>query len=307
MTGNAPEEIPYGRDFSARPGELTRLSSRVRRILANNPGPFTFTGTCTYVVGNGRVAVIDPGPDDPAHIAALLAGLEGETIGAALVTHTHRDHSPGARLLKQATGAEIIGCGPYVPARDLSIGEINPLDAANDLDHRPDRLLHDGEFFQGEGFTLACVETPGHTMNHLAFALLEEKALFSGDHVMAWSTTIVAPPDGAMQPYMASLDRLLARDDHIYWPGHGGPVEEPQRFARALMHHRRARERAILDRLKAGDTKIETIVANVYAELDPRLRGAAALSVFAHLEDLIAREMVVSDGPPTLIASYRLL
>ncbi len=303
---NTPDDIPYRRDFGVRPSELMRLSPLVRRILANNPGPFTFTGTCTYVVGQGRVAVIDPGPDDPAHIAALLAALQGETIVAALVTHTHRDHSPGARLLQQVTGAEIIGCGPYVPARDLVLGEINALDAANDLAHVPDRLLRDGEIFQGEGFTLACVETPGHTMNHLAFALPEEKALFSGDHVMAWSTTIVAPPDGAMHPYMDSLDRLLARDDEVYWPGHGGAVEEPQRFVRALIHHRHAREKAIIERLAAGDTKIEAIVVNVYKDLDPRLRGAAALSVFAHMEDLIARERVTPDGPTTLTASYRL-
>lgn len=302
-----PEEIPYKRDFPARSGELMRLSPRVRRIVANNPGPFTFTGTCTYIVGEGRVAVIDPGPDDPAHIAAILSAAQGETITAALVTHTHRDHSPGARLLKRATGAEIIGCGPYVPARDLALGEINPLDAANDLEHKPDRVLHDGDLFNGDGFTLACVRTPGHTVNHLAFALVEEQGLFSGDHVMAWSTTIVAPPDGAMRPYMESLDRLLFRDDRVYWPGHGAPVDEPRRFVRALVHHRHAREAAILDRLKAGDTKIETIVAAVYKDLDPRLRGAAALSVFAHLEDLITREQVTSEGQATLTASYHLL
>jgi glyoxylase-like metal-dependent hydrolase (beta-lactamase superfamily II) len=306
MTDESQEDIPYRRDFAARPGELMRLSPLVRRIVANNPGPFTFTGTCTYVVGQGRVAIIDPGPDDPAHIAALLTALGDEKIVASLVTHTHRDHSPAARALKEATGAEIIGCGPYVPARDLVLGEINPLDAANDQEHVPDRLLHDGDVFQGDGFSLACVKTPGHTMNHLAFALPEEKTLFSGDHVMAWSTTVIAPPDGAMRPYMASLDKLLARDDEVYWPGHGGPVEEPRRFVRAMLNHRRAREKAILERLKAGDTKIETIVANVYKDLDPRLRGAAALSVFAHLEDFVAREMVMSDGPATLTALYRL-
>jgi glyoxylase-like metal-dependent hydrolase (beta-lactamase superfamily II) len=306
MSDDAPEEeIPYRREFNTKAGELVRLSPLVRRIVANNPGPFTFTGTCTYVVGQGRVAVIDPGPDDPAHIAAILSALGDETIVASLVTHTHRDHSPGARLLKQATGAEIIGCGPYEPARDLVLGEINALDAANDQAHMPDRLLHDGEVFQGEGFSLACVETPGHTANHLTFALPEEQALFSGDHVMAWSTTIVAPPDGAMQPYMTSLEKLLARDDIVYWPGHGGPVEEPRRFVRALRHHRRARETAIFERLKAGDTKIEAIVAAIYKDLDPRLRGAAALSVFAHLEDLAARGSVAADGPVTLTASYR--
>jgi len=304
MTDETHEEIPYSRDFTARPGELTRLSPLVRRIVANNPGPFTFAGTCTYVVGEERVAIIDPGPDDPAHIAAILAALGKETIVAALITHTHRDHSPGARALKQATGAEIIGCAPYAAARDLALGEINPLDAANDLGHQPDRILREGDVFHGAGFSLAAIETPGHTMNHLAFALPEEQTLFSGDHVMAWSTTIVAPPDGAMTSYMASLGKLLARDDKIYWPGHGGAVEEPQRFVRALLHHRRAREKAILERLKAGDTQIEAIVANVYKGLDPRLRGAAALSVLAHLEDLVTRGEAIADGPVTLAAAY---
>jgi len=306
MTDTTLEDIPYNRDFDVKPGDVMRVSPRVRRILADNPGPFTFKGTNTYIVGEGHVAIIDPGPDDPVHVIAMLSALQDETVSAILVTHTHNDHSPAARALKEATGAEIIGCAPYAPARALELGEINPLDSANDLSHQPDWVLHEGERFQGDGFSLVCVETPGHTMNHLAFALPEDNALFSGDHVMGWSTTIVAPPDGAMQPYIASLEKLLIRDERIYWPAHGGAIENPKHFVSALLQHRRARETAIYERLKAGDTKIEEIVANVYKSLDPRLINAAALSVLAHLEDLVARNIAVADGPAVLTASYRL-
>ena len=218
-------------------------------MVAPNPGPFTFTGTCVYVVGEGDVAVIDPGPDDPAHVAALLAALSGEKITKILATHTHRDHSPAARRLQEATGAEIIGCAPYFPARELALGETNKLDAANDLDHSPDRLMADGDVLSGSDFTLRAVATPGHTMNHLCFELAEEKALFTGDHIMGWSTTIVAPPDGAMRHFLDLLEKLRGFDHAIYWPGHGGPVTQPQRFLRALLHHRRAREMSILGAL----------------------------------------------------------
>ncbi len=196
------EEPHFDLSFVGPPGQLMRVSKLVRRMVAPNPGPFTFTGTCVYVVGEGEVAVIDPGPDDPAHVAALLAALSGEKVTKILATHTHRDHSPAARPLQQATGAEIIGCAPYFPARELALGETNKLDAANDLDHSPDRFMADGDVVSGSGFTLRAVATPGHTMNHLCFELAEEKALFTGDHIMGWSTTIVAPPDGAMRPFL---------------------------------------------------------------------------------------------------------
>jgi len=300
-----PEEISFNRSFEGRPGELVRLSPLVRRMVAGNAGPMTFTGTCTYVVGNGQAAIIDPGPEEPNHIAALLDALRGETINAILVTHTHRDHSPGARALKAATGAKILGCAPQRLARDRLQGEIGRLDAANDLDHAPDAVMSEGDAIGTAEFTLACVETPGHTMNHQAFALLQEEALFSGDHVMAWSTSVVTPPDGAMRHYMASLEKLRAREDKIYWPGHGGPVTEPQRYARGLAQHRRVREASILSRIAAGDMTIETIVAHVYEGLDPALRMAAALSVFAHLEDLVERGLVKVEGPATLGAAYR--
>ena len=285
-------------------GRLETVAPLIRRRIAPNGGPFTASGTCTSVVGKGRIAILDPGPDDPTHIDALLADLPGEQVDAIVVTHTHRDHSPGARLLAARTGAPIVGCGPHRAARALAEGEVPLLDASADRAHAPKRVMAEGDALSGPGWTLVAVETPGHTMNHLAFALPEAQALFSGDHVMAWSTTIVAPPDGAMQAYMASLDKLRRRDERIYWPGHGGPVREPARFLRGLACHRRQREAAIRARLAGGDTGIGEIVAAIYQGLDPRLQGAAALSVYAHLEDLVGRGLVTTEGPPRLDSVY---
>ena len=303
----APETAPApGFDAALPPaGRLESLSPLVRRRICPNGGPFTASGTCSYVVGRGRVAVIDPGPSDAGHVEALLADLGSERIEAIVVTHTHRDHSPGARLLQGLTGAPIVGCGPHRAARELAENELPALDASADREHRPDRELADGESLHGEGWTLTAVATPGHTMNHLAFALPQENTLFSGDHVMAWSTSIVAPPDGSMRAYMASLDRLRARDETLYWPGHGGPVRDPRRFVRGLAAHRRQREAAIRARLVAGDEDIRAIVGAVYHGLSPKLLGAAALSVFAHLEDLVERGLVVTDGPPLLGGRFR--
>jgi glyoxylase-like metal-dependent hydrolase (beta-lactamase superfamily II) len=302
----ASEPPRFDLAFESAPGELVALSPLVRRMLANNPSPFTFRGTNTYVVGRGAVAVIDPGPDDPRHVAALLKALDGERVAQIVVTHTHRDHSPGARLLKRATGAPIVGCGPHVAARALAEGETAKLDAANDLDHAPDGEMKDGDAVEGEGWRLVALATPGHTMNHLAFHLPQEKALFTGDHVMAWSTSIVAPPDGAMGPYMASLEKLRGRDDAIYWPGHGGPARDPQRFVRALLGHRRAREAAIVARLKEAPRDVRALVEMNYAGLASHLRGAAALSTLAHLEDLAERGLVAYEGPDGLAALWRL-
>jgi glyoxylase-like metal-dependent hydrolase (beta-lactamase superfamily II) len=283
-------------------GDLQQVSPLVRRLIAPNPSPFTFTGTCTYIVGRGKVAVVDPGPESEDQLAAILKAVDGETISHIVVTHTHRDHSPGARALKAATGAKIYGCARHIPIENDASGR---LDASHDLDHLPDHEMHDGDRLEGAGFSLAAVHTPGHASNHLCFALPQENALLSGDHVMAWSTTIVAPPDGAMHAYMKSLDKLRARDDVIYWPGHGGPVLDPQRYVRALAHHRRQREVSILNRLAAGDTDIATIVETIYEGLDPRLKLAAALSVLAHMEDMVNRGVVACDGPATLVANYR--
>lgn len=294
-------------DRTAQPaaGRLERLSPLIRRIVAPNPGPFTFTGTCTYVVGEGEVAVIDPGPADARHIDGLIEALGHERITHIIATHTHRDHTPGAALLKERTGAMLVGCGPHRPARPLR-GSEDGVETGGDRHWRPERELIDGEIFEGRGFTLEAVHTPGHTTNHLAFALKEENALFCGDHVMAWSTTVVMPPDGSMRDFMLSLERLKGRDESVFWPGHGGPVTAPRRFVRALIAHRRMREHAILLRVEAGDETIAAMVERIYEGLDPRLKPAAGLSVYAHLEDLVGRGLVATDGDPEPDGRYRM-
>ena len=268
-------------------GRIIRLSPLVRRLLAPNPSPFTFSGTQVHIVGTGEVAVIDPGPDMPEHVDALLTALAGERVTAILVTHTHRDHSPASRPLKAATGAPIIGCAPLA-LPDSAQGA----DELFDQDYRPDRVLANGERLEGIGWTLEAVATPGHTSNHLCFALPEEQALFSGDHVMGWSTSVISPPDGDMGAYMASLDTLLARDDAIYYPGHGEPVDNPQQLVRGLIGHRRQREGQILRALRDADLGISDLVSRMYKSLDPRLHPAAAQSVLAHLIDLERRGLV---------------
>ena len=273
------------------PRAPTRLSPLVRRLVAPNASAFSFNGTCTYIVGVGRVAIVDPGPDDDSHLSAILAAVEGERVETILVTHTHRDHSPGAKPLAAATGARVVGAAPFVATGDGTEG----LDSAHDRDYAPDAILADGERLQGLGFSIEAIATPGHCANHLCFALLEEKALLSGDHVMAWSTSVVAPPDGSMRDYMASLEKLRGRAESVYWPGHGGPVVEPQRYVRALIHHRRQREASILAALKDGPQTIAALVARVYVGLSPSLTRAAGLSTLAHLEDLGERGLVVAE------------
>jgi glyoxylase-like metal-dependent hydrolase (beta-lactamase superfamily II) len=296
------EELTFETAANAKAGELLRVSPRVRRLVANNPSPFTFTGTCAYILGVGKVAVLDPGPLDETHIDALLDAVRGERIERVFVTHTHRDHACAAALLKARTGATILGARPFSP-RSLPGGE-GGLDASHDLAYAPDRILEDGERVEGETYTLETVSTPGHSANHLSFALIEENSLFSGDHVMAWSTSVVAPPDGSMGDYMASLEKLRARGETLYWPGHGGPVVDPQRYVRGLLHHRRQREAAILGRIEAGDRTVAAIVAKIYVGLNPALVGAARLSTLAHLQDLLARGLVRADGEPDLKARY---
>ena len=273
-------------------GIVETLDPLVRRLLAPNPSPFTHSGTQSYIVGRGDVAVIDPGPDVPEHVDALLGAVRGERIAFILCTHTHRDHSPASRPLQAATGAPIVGCPP------LAFDDDGPrADAAFDFDYRPDRVLADGETVSGEGWTLEAVATPGHTSNHLCYALPENRALFTGDHVMGWSTTIVSPPDGDMAAYMASLARLLARDDAVYYPAHGSAIVKPQRLVRGLIGHRRQREGQILRHLQAGEGHIPAMVAAMYKGVDPGLHPAAARSVLAHLIDLEARGMVSEEGP----------
>lgn len=302
---DSPDRIPFDRSLDARSDQVQVVSPLVRRVIANNGGPFTFTGTCSYLVGRGTVTVLDPGPDDPRHRDALLGALDpGETVTRIVVTHTHKDHSTGAAALQAVTGAPVVGCAPFRPDPSPLGPEARRWDASHDAAYRPDHVLADGERVSGPGYDLFALATPGHTANHLAFVLPQEQALFSGDHVMAWSTTVVAPPDGSMRAYMMSLDRLATRADTVYWPGHGGPVHQPQRFVRALAHHRRQREQAILGRLRAGDSTVDTLVARLYVDLAPALRGAASMSVLAHLEDLTARGLAVADGPLTTRARF---
>ncbi len=265
-----------------------RLEPGVLRLTANNPSPFTNTGTQSYVVGTHDVAVIDPGPaDDAEHLAALIAAIDGRPVRAILCTHTHRDHSPLARELKAVTGAPIVGCAP------LAIDDGGPrADASFDHDYAPDRVLADAASVCGEGWTLTAVATPGHTSNHLCFAL-DNGALFSGDHVMGWSTSIVSPPDGDMGDYMASLDKLLGRDDRVYYPGHGPQVDNPRRLVRGMMGHRKSREGAILRLLGGGEGDTMAMVAKMYSGLDPRMHPAAERSVLAHLLDLRKRGLVM--------------
>lgn len=304
----ADEELAeprFTRAFTPAHGEPIPVAEGVVRITAGNRGPLTFEGTNSYLVGTRSLAVIDPGPDDDAHFSALMAAIDGRPVSHIAVTHTHRDHSPLSRRLKAATGAEVVAEGPHRAARPLHEGESNPLSESADQVFSPDRRLHDGETIEGDGWRLQALLTPGHTANHAAYALLGTGIVFSGDHVMAWATSIVAPPDGAMRDYMASLDRLLARpEDRLYLPGHGGPVEEPHAFLRGLKAHRRLRERAVLERLRKGDRTIGELVRSIYASTDPRLHGAAGLSVFAHLEDLVARGAARTDGPPALNGVY---
>jgi len=300
------DDIPFDKSFDLAPETVDEIVPGVRRVLADNPSPFTFKGTVSYIVGRGRVAIIDPGPLDEAHIAALLDAVRGETVTHIFVTHTHRDHSPAVPRIKAATGAVVLAEGPHRPARPLHVGEAPRLDASNDTDFRPDRALHDGEVIAGPGWTIEAVATPGHTANHMAFALKEADLLFSGDHVMAWSTPVVAPPDGAMSDYMASLQKLARRSEPIYLPGHGGAVRDAPRFVAHYIRHRQAREASILHRLAKGEADIPTLVRAIYIGLDPRLVKAAGLSVLAHLEDLVTRGLVVTEGEPSIAGRYRL-
>jgi glyoxylase-like metal-dependent hydrolase (beta-lactamase superfamily II) len=300
------EDIPFDKSLALVPDTAEEVVPGVRRVMANNPGPFTFKGTISYIVGKGNVAIIDPGPDDPAHIGALLDAVGNETVTHIFVTHTHRDHSPAVPAIKAATGATVYAEGPHRAARPLHIGEHNPLDASADRDFKPDVALKDGAVVEGDGWAIEAITTPGHTANHMCYALKDTNILFAGDHVMAWATSIVAPPDGAMSDYMASLNKLAKRSETIYLPGHGPAIKDAPRFVSYYILHRKAREASILHRLGKGETDIPTIVRAIYIGIDPRLTGAAGLSVLAHLEDLVARGAVTTNGPASIAGRYRL-
>lgn len=294
--------IPFVRDFDFEYGRCDQVSPLIRRVVAKNPGPFTFTGTGTYIVGRGAVAVIDPGPADPEHLEALKRAVAGEQVTHVLVTHTHADHSPLARPFAESQGA------PVFAARPPGAGGASDARTEEDADEAffPDVVLEGGEQLAGPGWTIETLATPGHASNHLAFALLEENALFSGDHVMGWSTTVVAPPDGDMGAYYASLDLVAARGFSTLWPTHGPPVVEPAPFLAAYKAHRRERERQILSQIEAGHATISEMVPAIYAQVDPRLWPAASMSALAHLLHLHRAGVVEAEPAPGAQARWRI-
>ncbi len=296
--------IPYVREIQFEYGVCDQVSPLIRRVVARNPGPFTFMGTGTYIVGRGEVAVIDPGPDLPEHLEAILAALEpGERVTHILVTHHHSDHSPLARPLKARTGAAIYGCAVGAAAEESTIRT----EAGADFDFAPDvSLCGGGQVLEGPGWTLEAVATPGHTSNHICFALKEENALFSGDHIMGWSTTVITPPDGDMTDYMDSLERVKARNFDVLWPTHGPPILEVTPFIEAYAAHRRAREAQVLAAVGEGYERIVEMVPKLYADVDSRLHPAAARSVLGHMIDLVRRGKVATDGPAQIDSRYRL-
>ena len=283
--------LTFNREFTPGYGELVEVTPLIRRLVAANNGPFTAWGTGTYVIGRGKVAIIDPGPADATHIDTLHRHLAGEQVTDLVITHTHMDHSPGAALLKQRTGARVAGCGPHGARGETT-------EAGADYDFRPDLQLHDGEQVKGPGWTLTAVTTPGHTSNHLCFCLEQEQSLFTGDHVMGWSTTVISPPDGDMTAYMASLAKLAARADRLFYPTHGAPIAAPQTYVCQLIAHRIERETQVLACVECGIPTIEGMVERLYAGIDPRLHRAAGRSVQAHLLKLISEGRVrcIGDG-----------
>ena len=293
--------IPFVRDFEAPYEVPERVSPMISRLLARNPSPFTFKGTGVHIVGANEgasdIAVIDPGPLVPEHLDALKRAVAGRNLTHILVTHTHADHSPAARPLREWTGTKTYGFGPHGGLADEAIN----IEEGGDRKFMPDVIVRDGDIIEGSGFSFECVFTPGHTSNHMCYALREEKALFTGDHVMGWSTTVVAPPDGDMAQYLASLRKLIARDDRILYPTHGGPIRDPKPFLEAYLKHRLEREAQIIACIRDGLATIPQMVARMYVDVDKRLHPAAARSVLAHLIQLEDEGRVLRNG-----ATYRL-
>ncbi|MFL5298425.1 MAG: MBL fold metallo-hydrolase [Phenylobacterium sp.] len=287
--------IPYVRDIEFEYGACDQVSPLIRRVIANNPGPFTFKGTGTYIVGRGEVAVIDPGPDDAAHLEAILAAVAGERVTHILITHHHSDHSPLAGPLKAKTGAAIYGC-PVTKVVEDEAGAPK-MEAGHDLAFQPDVNLCGGGEVAGPGWTMEAIPTPGHTSNHLCYALKEENACFTGDHIMGWSTTVITPPDGDMSDYLASLAAIRARNFTTLWPTHGPPIRDVTPFIDAYADHRQERIDQILSALASGPAKIRDLVPRLYADVDPRLHPAAARSMLAGIIHLERQGGLAADGP----------
>ncbi|MEE8513115.1 MAG: MBL fold metallo-hydrolase, partial [Gammaproteobacteria bacterium] len=287
--------IPFRREFAFEYGVMEQVAPMIRRVVARNPSPFTWRGTGTYIVGRGRVAVLDPGPDLHDHVDALLRALAGETITHLLITHTHRDHSPACRAVQATTGARTYGFGPHGCGR-IDAGVQVEEGADNEFD--PDVRVIDGEVVQGDGWSFECIHTPGHTSNHMCYQLREQKVLFSGDHVMGWSSTIISPPDGDIAAYLASLALLLERDDACYWPTHGPCITDPKPLVRALIDHRLQRAEQILACLSDGLHHASAMVPRMYHDLAVSMHGAAARSVFATLIYLMEQGKVRCEGDP---------
>lgn len=292
------DELPFKKTMQFTYGEPRELAEGVVRIVANNPSPFTYKGSNTYVVGTGKeLAVIDPGPADDAHIEAILRYVGGRKVSHVLITHTHRDHTDGMPALLAATGARTAGYGRRVERRGTK-GTSPSGSEFVDKDFVPDVPLVDGDVLEGDGWNLTALFTPGHAPDHLCFALGDTGILFSGDHVMGWNTSVVAPPEGNMGDYIRALDKLQGRPDKVFMPGHGGRVEEPARLVKAFLLHRRMREQAILDCIRNGTNRVRDIVPVIYKDLDPRLINAASLSVLAHVEHLTERGLLRPEAEP---------
>ena len=317
--------LVFDKDLDAVPGRVDQIGPSIRRVLAPNPGPFTYLGTGTYIVGHGTVAVIDPGPDSTAHLDALVSALRGEQVSYIICTHTHPDHSPGSRRLQQLVGGSIVGCGPHPvdvtaesqletastepPTADTEATETAAAGSGHDeersdADHVPEWQMFESDTVGGPGWTLQAVETPGHISNHLCFAFAEEGVLFSGDHVMAWSTSVVSPPAGDLNSYLGSLDKVKRRAETLYWPTHGPSVRNPQQFVQNLYQHRLARTEQILTHLASGPKTIPELVASMYPGLDTRLVKAAGRSVLAHLLALRQDDLVVSDSSTNEVSAH---
>lgn len=293
--------IPFQRQLDFTYGHSAELSPLIRRVIAENPSAFTFHGTGTYIIGRGKVAIIDPGPLIDSHIDHLLKAVEGEEVSHILITHTHRDHSPAAEIIKQKTGAKTYGFGPHGSGNPGA-----PSDEGGDMDFVPDIAIKDADIIEGDGWSVEAVHTPGHLSNHLCFALGQEKALFTGDHVMGWSTTVVSPPDGDMSAYMASLEKLLPRDDEIYWPTHGPAITDPKPFVEALIGHRQGRMEQARTCLRAGPQTIKQMVATMYHDVPEHLHPAAARSLFSHLIHMVNTGEIDAGGKAHEDSLYRL-